>query len=113
MSLSYSTIASTTAAVLAGAALAAALTHSGPAGIRGAQGPAGQAGKTVSITSQAASTARFGVCWGDTWGTTSGGTSYVTTVSLASPVLADGVFECPQGLTFTSVVPEPQQTSAG
>jgi hypothetical protein len=102
----YSVIASTVAAVLAGAALATALTSSGP---RGVQGPAGKAGTTT----QSAQTARLGICYGDTWGTTTDGTSYVTTVSIASPVLSDGVYQCPQGLTFTSVVPQAQQTSAG
>lgn len=106
MRTTYNAIASTAACILAGAALTAALTHAGATGPRGAQGQPGPAGKN-SVISQTAQTARLGICYGDTWGTTTDGTSYVTTVSIASPVLSGGVFECPQGLTFASVVPQP------
>lgn len=97
----FAKIASTVACVPAGAALAVSLTHHGPAGPRGPQGqqgPQGNAGK-------AATTARFGVCWSDAYQNSST-VSWADAVSIDQPVLSDGVYTCPQGDSFVSVVPQ-------
>jgi hypothetical protein len=109
MNVSYSAIASTIAAVLAGAALAAALTNTGPTGPRGLTGSQGQAGKNISQTAQSA---RLGVCWDATYGNTSDGISYVETVTVAPPVISGGVYQCGQGLAFVTVVPQASTTQA-
>jgi len=97
-------IASITAAILAVAALVVALTHAGP---RGATGPQGNTG-------QAAQTARLGICWSDsvftqTWADSSSST-WVNGVSLDQPRLSNGVYTCPAGETFVSIVPQNQAT---
>lgn len=91
------------AAVLAAAALAISLTHAGPRGARGAPGPQGNAGA-------AAQTARLGICWSDsiftqTWADGSSST-WVNGVSLDQPQLSNGVYTCPPGETFVSIVPQ-------
>ncbi len=96
-------IAAAVAAILAAAAVAVALTHGGPAGPRGPQGAPGNAGK-------AAQTARLGICWSDsvftqTWADGSS-SSWVNGVSLDQPQLSNGVYTCPQGETFVSIVPQ-------
>lgn len=100
---------------LGGAALAVSLTHAGPvgpagvAGRNGAVGPAGPPGP-AGATGQAAQTARLGVCWNaplftQNW---ADGTSdtWVSSVSLDAPQLTNGVYTCPQGEQFVSVVPQ-------
>jgi hypothetical protein len=94
------------ACLLSGAALAVSLTHPGP---RGAQGPPGRQGDAGT----AAQTARLGICWSDsiftqTWADGSAST-WVNGVSLDQPVLSNGVYTCPQGETFVSIVPQPTQ----
>ena len=94
------------ACALAGAALAVALLHAGPRGTAGApgrQGPQGNAGA-------AAQTARLGICWSDsvftqTWADGSSST-WVNGVSLDQPQLTNGVYTCPPGETFVSIVPQ-------
>jgi len=95
-------IAAAVAAILAVAAMAVALTHAGPVGPRGLQGAPGNAGS-------AAQTARLGICWSDTiftqtW-TDGSSSTWVSSVSLDQPVLSDGVYTCPQGDTFVSIMP--------
>lgn len=95
--------ASPIAAVLAVAALVVALTHAGPRGATGAPGPQGNAGKT-------AQTARLGICWSDsvftqTWADGSS-SAWVNGVSLDQPELSHGVYTCPAGETFVSIVPQ-------
>jgi hypothetical protein len=71
--ISYAQVASTVAAVLAGAALAVSLTHAGPRGLQGPQGlhgvqgapgPAGPAG-SPGTDGQTPYTSYDQVCWGD------------------------------------------------
>lgn len=61
-----------------------------------------QAQQTAARTSQEASTARLGLCWSSS---VDNSTFDVQSVQLASPVVAGGVYECPTGMTFVSVVP--------
>lgn len=96
------------AAVLAAVALAVSLTHHGPAGAtgpagpRGATGQAGQAGK-------AATAARLGICW-QAQQTNGNGAVWVQYVSIDPAQLSDGVYQCPSGEQFVSIVPTPQKT---
>ena len=99
----FAVVCAVAACLLSGAALAVSLTHSGP---RGAQGPAGRQGDA----GQAAQTGRFGVCWSapeftQTWADGSA-SAWVSAVSIDAPVLSGGVYTCPQGDTFTSIVPQ-------
>jgi hypothetical protein len=108
-SLKPSTILSAAACALAGAALAVSLLHAGPrgpqgpVGSRGPAGPQGNAGK-------AAQTARLGLCWSESF-QNSGTVTWVDGISLDQPVLSDGVYTCPQGDTFVSIVPQPTQAA--
>jgi hypothetical protein len=108
----YAPIASTIACVLAGAALAVSLTHAGPRGLAGPHGQAGPAGKNGS-TAQSAVTARLGTCWKAPATSNGAGAVRVTWVSISQPVLADGVCTCPDGSTFTSIVPAPSASANG
>ena len=101
--------ASIAAAILAAAALVVALTHAGPRGATGAPGLRGNTGK-------AAQTARLGICWSDsiftqTWADGSSST-WVNGVSLDQPELSNGVYICPAGETFVSIVPQDQSAQA-
>jgi hypothetical protein len=101
MRLTYGSVAGSAACVLAGAALAVSLMHAGPAGPRGAAGPRGTAG-------QDAARARYGVCWSyATQASADGSVSWVTSVSIDPAQLASGVYQCPMGETFVSIVPAP------
>ena len=99
------TILGAAACVLAGAALAFSLTHTGPRGPQGPTGPQGHTGK-------AAQASRFGVCWEapaftQDWADGSSDT-WVSYVSIDQPQLQNGVYACPQGETFVSIVPQAQ-----
>lgn len=96
----FAVIAALVACALAGAALAVALTHSGPAGPVGPQGPAGRAGVSAAQS-------RFGICWQAPVNESlvSAGYSAVGYVSIDQAIYASGVYTCPQGETFVSIVP--------
>jgi hypothetical protein len=77
----YVAVCATVACILAGAALAVSLTHSGPRGLTGPIGPPGQTGRNAEV-------AHLGMCMDlDSTG------SYVQVVT--SPVAVDGVPSCP------------------
>ena len=97
------------ACALAALAMAVSLLHAGPPGRAGIQGPRGLAGPAGSA-GKSAQTARLGICWSVAY-QDSGGVSWVGGVSIDQPVLASGVYTCPQGDTFTSIVPAVQATS--
>ncbi len=61
-----------------------------------------QAQQQASKTAQQASTARLGICWNSTTDNT---TFDVQSIQLASPVVTGGVYQCPSGMNFVSVVP--------
>jgi len=87
-----------TACVLAGAALAVSLTHSGPRGRPGPPGLQGQTGHNAEV-------AHLGLCVNLAVQT---GVVYLpvdTANPVTSPVLTDGVPSCPSG-QFVSVVPQ-------
>ena len=93
------------ACLLAGAALGVSMAHAGPRGPQGPAGPRGPQGPTAQFRAQ-----RLGVCWSSSdftqdW---ADGTSdtWVSSVSLDQPQLANGVYQCPQGETFVPVVPQ-------
>jgi hypothetical protein len=95
-------VASVIACILAGAALAMSLLHAGPAGPQGpagAQGPSGRPGTSAAQN-------RFGVCW-QYFTQTSDNLTWVTSVTIDQAIYADGVYQCPQGETFVSIVPGP------
>lgn len=100
-------VASIAAVLLSVTALAVSLTR---AGLRGPEGPAGPPG-VAGNPGKSAQTSRFGICWNAPIFTydTGAGNSYnwVSSMSIDTPVLSDGVFTCPQGDTFTSIVPQP------
>jgi hypothetical protein len=88
----YVAITSTLACILALAALTVSITHAEP------------------VTSQA-QTARLGFCWeSDYQQVLSGGASFVENMNITPANLSDGVYACPDGEVFVSVVP--QTTSA-
>lgn len=95
----FAKVVSVIAAMLAGAALAVSLLHAGPAGRAGTPGPPGPAGKAA-----AAVRLRYGVCWIANY-QTSGGLTWVDSLSIDSAQVTDGVYQCPQGETFVSIVP--------
>jgi hypothetical protein len=96
------------ACALSGAALAVSLMHVGPAGPRGPQGPAGSQGNA----GKAAHTARLGICWNQVTSPQLSGLGYtaVEYVSIDQATYADGVYACPQGDSFVSIVPQPSQS---
>jgi hypothetical protein len=100
-------IAALVACVLAGAALAVALAHGGP---RGLPGPAGKPGVSAAQS-------RFGICWNapvnQTLAGIGAGYAAVAYVSIDQAVYAHGVYTCPQGETFVSIVPGPASTPGG
>ena len=104
--ISLGTALGFTATALASAALSVSLLHAGPAGKpgppgpRGAPGPAGAPGKPASATRE-----RFGVCWEADY-QTQNGVTWINSVIITPAQISNGVYECPQGETFTSVVPE-------
>jgi hypothetical protein len=98
----YTAICATLACILAGAALAVSLTHSGPRGLQGPAGPQGTTGRNAQI-------AHLGLCWQFTNDTTTGD---VSGVYLGAPTLSDGVPSCPSG-QFISIVPQPATAGAG
>lgn len=53
-------------------------------------------------TAQQANNARLGVCWSSTQ---DNATFDVQSIQLSSPVVSGGVYQCPSGETFVSVVP--------
>jgi hypothetical protein len=96
-------IAALLACALSGAALAVSLMHAGPRGPIGPTGPAGPRGRPASATQQ-----RYGVCWEQaTQTSTDGSVSWITGIDVSSPQLVSGVYQCPQGETFVSIVPIP------
>ena len=109
MRASLPVVASLVAAILAGAALAVSVLHAGPRGLpgrQGATGSQGQPGKAASATQE-----RFGICWSETtftqdWSNGSSST-WVNGVSIDSAQIMSGVYQCPQGETFVSIVPAP------
>lgn len=108
MRLNPATVPSIVACAISAAALAATLTHHGPAGPpgpRGATGPAGAAGRNADPTRY-----RYGVCWTE-YTSTSGTVSWVTSVDIEPAQIVSGVYQCPQGMTFVSIVPQPLPTS--
>jgi hypothetical protein len=111
MKITFSAVASTVACVLAGAALAASLTHTGPRGMTGPQGTAGAAGRTGN-PGLSAVTAHLGICWTTTT-QTSDETSWINSVMVQSPQITNGVYQCPDGETFVPIVPQTQQASNG
>lgn len=95
---------------LSAAALAVAASHSGPAGPAGPPGPRGSQGDT----GRAAVSARLGICWEapvwtQAWSDGSSST-WVSEVSITPAVYAGGVYSCPGGETFVSVVPQPSNS---
>lgn len=105
-------IAALVACILAGAALAVSLTHTGPRGRAGFTGPQGPPGKEAS-----AAKARYGVCWTSAsfTQTFSDGTTatWISSVDVSSPQLVAGVYQCPSGEQFVSIVPIPQSAIPG
>ena len=104
----FTAVCAVLACMLSGAALAVSVTHSGP---RGAQGPPGRQGDAGT----AAQTGRFGVCWSapeftQTW-TDGSSSTWVSGVSIDQPILSGGVYTCPQGDTFVSIVPQSAQAN--
>ena len=96
-------VTSVAALVVAAAALAVSLLHVGPAGPRGSQGPAGRQGDP----GKSAQTARFGICWSYSTQTSSDGlTTWVTSVSVSPAQVTNGVYACPMGEQFVSIVPQ-------
>jgi len=61
-----------------------------------------QAQRQISRTAARVSTVRLGVCWSSTTDSSIFG---LPNISLESPVLSGGVYRCPSGMTFVSVVP--------
>jgi hypothetical protein len=53
-------------------------------------------------TSQQANTARLGICWSSTEDSS---TFDLQSVQIESPIVAGGVYQCPSGTNFVSVVP--------
>lgn len=101
----FTVVCAVLACVLSGAALAVSLTHAGPTGPRGPLGPVGPQGNA----GKAAQTARLGLCWSESF-QNSGSVTWVDGVSIDQPVLSDGVYTCPQGDTFVSIVPQPARS---
>ncbi len=58
--------------------------------------------QVAARTAQQASTARLGLCWNTTTDQT---TFDLQNLQLASPVISGGVYQCPSGMSFVSVVP--------
>ncbi len=106
----FAVISALVACVLAGAALAVALSHGGPRGPQGPAGPVGHAGVSAAQS-------RFGVCWNSqsftqTWSDGSSST-WLNSVTIDQAVYDHGVYTCPQGDTFVSIVPGPAVTPGG
>jgi hypothetical protein len=53
-------------------------------------------------TAKSASTARLGICWQSTQDSS---TFDISQITIDSPVESGGVYSCPSGQTFVSVVP--------
>lgn len=107
----FAKVVSIVAAMLAGAALAVSLLHAGPSGRHGspgARGPAGPAGKPASAQQQ-----RLGICWNAPTNTGLSGAGFgnaVEYVTIDQAIYDHGVYTCPQGDTFVSIVPGPTAT---
>ncbi len=85
------------------AALAVSLLHTGPRGLQGPGGPQGRPGDP----GRSAQTARFGICWSYSTQTSSDGlTTWVTSVSVSPAQVTSGVYACPMGEQFVSIVPQ-------
>lgn len=102
----FTATAAIMACVLAGSALGVSLTREGPPGPPGPRGPGGQSGKVAQAD-------RLGVCWTappftQYWENGSSST-WVGAVSIDPPQVSNGVYVCPPGETFTSIVPHPAQ----
>ena len=104
----FTAVCAVLACLLSGAALAVSLLHVGPAGPRGRQGPSGPQGNA----GRAAQTARLGLCWSESV-QDNGGVAWVDSVSIDQPVLSSGVYTCPQGDTFVSIVPQSPPSPSG
>ncbi len=61
-----------------------------------------QAQEQASKTSQQANSARLGICWSSTEDSS---TFDVQSVQIESPIVSGGVYQCPTGTNFVSVVP--------
>lgn len=92
----FTVVCATVACILAGAALAVSLTHTGPRGVMGPVGPQGSTGHNATV-------AHLGVCWNMETYLNNGGTNFLG--AMTAPVLTDGVPSCPTG-QFVSVVPQ-------
>lgn len=108
MKIKFSAVAALFACMLAGAALAVSLMHSGPAGRTGPPGPTGPAGPQGN-PGKSAQQSRFGICWVQNI-QDSGGVVYVSGMSIDPAQIVSGVYQCPQGETFVSIVPAPAST---
>jgi hypothetical protein len=77
----------------------------GPTGPQGRAGPQGSIGKSAQLS-------RLGICWSAPASPSlaSDGVSGVGYVDIESAILDNGVYTCPQGDTFVSVVPQPSAT---
>lgn len=87
--------------------LAIALPHqAGPPGPRGPAGAQGSVGKSAEL-------ARLGICWQTQDNAQLDQMSFpaIESLTIQSAVFANGVYTCPQGMTFVSVVPGPAPTT--
>ncbi len=54
----------------------------------------------------------MGVCWNANYQTSSdGSTAWVSGISISPAQIQNGVYQCPSGETFVSIVPQPVNTS--
>jgi hypothetical protein len=113
MNARFASIAALVACILAGAALAVTLLHGGPRGLAGPAGPQGRTGKAGVSATQS----RFGICWiapvNQTLAGIGAGYAAVAYVSIDQAIYDHGVYTCPQGDTFVSIVPGPVPTLGG
>jgi hypothetical protein len=90
-----------------GAGVAAAASSPGPQGAQGPEGPQGPAGAAGATGAAGSSPTNLGVCVSQTTYTNynySPPQTFITNVSVTTPVLANGVESCPVG-NFVSITP--------
>jgi|SRR5579859_738855 len=104
-------IASLVALGLAAFATVLSIFHGGPPGQQGPRGPVGPQGNA----GKAAQLARLGICWEATDSTSLQALSYdaIAYMDIEPAIVSDGVYTCPQGMTFVSVVPGPAPSNQG
>jgi ABC-type Na+ efflux pump permease subunit len=69
-----------------------------------------QAGSAVS----SANLAHLGICWDASYGTTSENDGpYAESVDVESPIVSNGVYSCPQGDTYVTIVPQVSKADGG